>query len=770
MVDNKNPQPTPSLSYAALRRLQVITISILGRLELEPLLESILLGAVELLEADHAHLYRYDPELDQLIPWIPHRLPISADLSNHDRGEGAVGTVLETGRTLFVDDYDSWEGRSKKWPFGVTGSVVAAEIRAGQNLLGVVSVNRNPSGPAFSSASADLLELFAGQAAVAITNAHSYEQARRSLEELSRLYEVSLSVTRDLELSQTLEAILEQVTTLLGARSANVRMYEGAKDKLVPLIPFRQSAEISDIELAPGEGVSGQAFVTGEPVLVNDYDNWAGRSNQYPAGSIARTMAAPLRSGEVVKGVIALDRLADQPPFDEHDLRLLTLFANQAAVAITNAQLFEQSQQRERELQHVFDSSIDITGNLDLTTVLEAVIKRTTDLVEASEGEVIVLDSDTGLISGFLNFGLEAIVSPHAVHSVGEPPSGLDGVVIAKQQPIRIDDYDSYPDRLPAIPRGVAGPMVGIPLLHHGQVLGSLSLFRGAGKPPFDEADVRRLSLFANHAAVAIANARQVEELSRLHAQELEQERLELQIRMASAVQTGFLPSRLPQEEAFELAGFWSPAQQVSGDFYDVISLDAGRWGLVIADVSDKGIPAALFMAMARTLFRAQASMAADPAEVLAAVNREIVRVSHSGMFVTAVYAEYQPANRRLRLANAGHNRPLLLRTDADHVTTLHLPGMALGVVADAEYESTSLDFQPGDLLLLYTDGITEAINRSSEQFGIDRLHAELIATRRLPSTEALERLKASVDHFCESLPQFDDLTCLLLRALDDSR
>ncbi len=767
MGERNELRHTPSLSYAALQRLHTITTELLRRLELDPLLESILEGAVELLRGDHGHLYRYDPKLDQLVPWIPHGLPDKVGRINLERGEGAAGKVLDMGEPLVIDDYDTWKGRTPKWPRGLTGPVVIAPIRARDEIMGVVGVNRRPGEQPFAESAVELLELFANQAAVAISNAQAYEATRRSADELSRLYEVSLAVAGDLDLERVLETILDGVVDLLEVRSANVRIYDENSGLLVPLLPYKQSDEIAQIELKPGEGLSGKAFSDGEPVVVNDYDTWEGRSEQYRRGIISRTMAVPLVHGDRIIGAIAIDRVAEAPSFDENDVRLFSLFANQAALAIVNGQLYEQARRRGRELEHVYETSLDITSQLDLKNVLEAVIDRTRDLVGAAGGELIVIDPDTGVILDFLSKGLEGLISPAIVHRVGEIPTGLDGMVIDGKEAICVNDYDSFQGRVNSIPSAAMGPMVGIPILHHGEILGSLSLFRPTGEAPFTEKDVRRLSLFANQAAVAIANARQVEELSVLHLQQLEKERLDQQLQMASAVQGGFLPTEPPDIMTLDAAAFWEPALQIGGDFYDFIELEGGEWGLVVADVSDKGIPAALFMSMARSLFRSFARRASEPAQILTEVNQEMLMSAQSGMFVTAIFAIYDPGSGDLRLSNGGHNRPLLLRAGSDHVEIIDMPGTALGVIGTAEFETFRLSLRGGDRLLLYTDGVTEAINQDRDPFGLDRLRTWMIDARTVSSHAALRKLKSDLDEFCEGLPPFDDLTCVMLNKLD---
>lgn len=507
-------------------------------------------------------------------------------------------------------------------------------------------------------------------------------------------------------------------------------------------------------------------YSTGKPLAVNDYDAWEGRSDKYPTGLFARVMAVPLKRGEKVTGVLAVDRTADKPPFSEQDIRLLSLFANQAALAIANAQLYSKTRQRGRELTHLFDTSLDITSKLDLREVLESVIRRTTDLVEAEEGEVVVYDEEQGVITDFLSLGLSKVGLTTAAHPTGEAPSGLDGHVIEQRKPIRIEDYDRWPGRLPETPIGLIGPMIGVPIMHQDRILGSLSLARAGGAQPYTEVDERRLQMFANQAAVAIQNARQVEELRRLHEERLAIERLNAQMETAKAVQTGLLPAHPPKLQNWELAVRWQPALQIGGDFYDFIELRDGSWGVVVGDVADKGIPAAIFMSLALSMIRAESSGRRDPEGVFRRVNRSLVSGSHSGIFVTAAYGVLHPDGRGITICSAGHNPVLIRRASSGRVEPLELPGTVLGVEDNSRLEHAEVKLDPGDVALFYTDGVTEAMNAAGVPFGQDRLEA-LLASDLPDTAEGIcGKLVEAVADYTGDAQQSDDLTHIVIRAV----
>jgi len=584
---------------------------------------------------------------------------------------------------------------------------------------------------------------------------------------LQRLLDISAEILGQLDIDRLMESIMTGAADLLDASQINLYRYAPDLDALRAWINLRAPEGAAHLVLRRGEGLAGAVLATGQGQRIDDYDNWEGRSLQWPPGVTGASMAVPLRRGADLLGVITVARPPRAAVFSASDLDLLQLFANQAAVAITNARLYAQAERRSREFSHLYDTSLDITAKLDLKDVLESVIRRTRELVEAQQGEVLVFDEDTGLVTVFLSLGLEEVGVPGDIHRSGQPPSGLDGIVIREQRPVRVEDYDSWEHRISG--EGRIGPMIGVPILHQGRILGSFSLARAPKAGPFTDEDERRLVLFANQAAVAVANARQVALLEKFHAQQIERERLDQQLRTARAVQAGLLPAELPAISGWDLAARWRPALQLGGDYYDVIPLDRDQWGVLVADVSDKGIPAALLMAVARSLFRVYASADLSPSDTLRRINHNLVASSHSGMFVTAVYAVADTRSGEIRLSAAGHPPAMQVRQPDQQVEFLRVPGMPLGILDEAEFGERSVRLQPGDGLVLYTDGTTEASDAAGDQFGPRRLQDVLARSRAASARTWIAEIDEAVHAFVGETPASDDVAYLAVRRRDES-
>ena len=239
---------------------------------------------------------------------------------------------------------------------------------------------------------------------------------------------------------------------------------------------------------------------------------------------------------------------------------------------------------------------------------------------------------------------------------------------------------------------------------------------------------------------------------------------LQNELSVANKMQQSILPTSFPSGRGFEIFGSMKPARDVGGDFFDVLSLEDGRIGLVVADVSDKGVPAALFMMSSRTLLKGAAIGLDAPGKVLSEVNQLLQEENDAAMFVTVFYAAFDPKNGELTYANGGHNTPLVVHADGSSTVIPPTGGIALGVVPDFTYEESSMTLQPGDRVVLYTDGVTEAENDHSDQFGLERLCEVFTSGTPTDARATNEAVFDAVEAFAGEAPQFDDVTCLTLR------
>ena len=387
------------------------------------------------------------------------------------------------------------------------------------------------------------------------------------------------------------------------------------------------------------------------------------------------------------------------------------------------------------ELEALYDVGLAIASTLDLEALSEEILLRAVSLLDARRGALYLREGDRYRVHR--TFGGDALPS-------FEPESDDDG-----RRKMRVPD-----DLLPG-----TGHLLALPVEFHGDPRGVLAVGdresrHGVG--PFSDRDRRTLSLFANQAAIALENAR-------LHRQELEKQRLEREMELAAEIQREILPKGDPEVPGYELLGWSRPARQVGGDYYDFLRLDGGRLRLTVGDVTGKGIAAALLVSTLHSSLRLLlASGPVDP-ELLGRLNRHICESSAANKFITLLVAELDPARHRLRWVNAGHNPGLRVARDGT-VTQLSPGGLPVGMMPDARYNRGEMDIGAGDLVCLYSDGITEAASPEGEELGLERLQRLLVENRELPLPEIRSRVDETVATLVQGAPQGDDETLVLLR------
>jgi serine phosphatase RsbU (regulator of sigma subunit)/anti-sigma regulatory factor (Ser/Thr protein kinase) len=302
-----------------------------------------------------------------------------------------------------------------------------------------------------------------------------------------------------------------------------------------------------------------------------------------------------------------------------------------------------------------------------------------------------------------------------------------------------------------------AGIKLVVPLVSQGELIGLLNLGPRRSEQEYSADDRKLLNDLAGHAAPAVRVAQLVREQE---AEVRQRERIEQELRVAQLIQQQFLPQELPDLPGWQVGAYYGPAREVGGDFYDFIRLPDDQVGIVVGDVTDKGVPAALVMATTHSILRAEAPRLIAPSAVLTRANELLVDEMPAHMFVTCLYAVLNPATGRLRYANAGHNVPYV-STEAG-VTELRATGMPLGLLPGMEYEEKEATLAPGEIVLLHSDGLAEAHNTDREMFGFPRVAA---LTGEASDGEVLiDRLLKELQEFTgPGLEQEDDITLVTL-------
>lgn len=297
------------------------------------------------------------------------------------------------------------------------------------------------------------------------------------------------------------------------------------------------------------------------------------------------------------------------------------------------------------------------------------------------------------------------------------------------------------------------------PLKTEQRVLGAMLL---AAEAPanYTARDLKLLNTMALQVAPAL-------EMARLYQVAVEQGRMERELQLAYQVQAGLIPETAPQIDGWQFAGHWRPARELSGDYYDFIDEGDGRLGLVIGDVTDKGMPSALFMVHARAAVRTAVQYSDTPAQAIFEANKLVYPESKQGHFVTLFYARLDTTSGRLTYVNAGHNPPLLFDAGERQFRSLTLTGYPLGLIDDEAYGEGQATMDQGDVLVMYTDGLTEAVGDKGEDFGEARLRELVRRQADRPAAELAGVIAKALQDYVGDAPPFDDVTLLVVKAED---
>ena len=408
------------------------------------------------------------------------------------------------------------------------------------------------------------------------------------------------------------------------------------------------------------------------------------------------------------------------------------------------------------------------------------IVEGATRILDAQGGALYMADrTGTKLVPAYISKGCPPLVDVPAhivqqaaatpvalesylrLHSVGVG-EGVIGRVWQTGQPVCLNELSEAPElaKLRDSSLGSASVMVGA-LLYGKQNMGVLALANSSMSAPFSQSDFVVFKSIAEQSAFALYNAI-------IYSEANEKKRLDHDLEIARDIQRVLLPAEPPSVNGFEISGINVPARQVSGDYFDYIKVDEERLGVAIADVSGKGVPASLIMAICRSVLRSQAAQNPSPADVLQKVNRQLYPDIKEDMFISMAYVILNHARNAVTLSRAGHDAPLLYKRASQTITPLKTPGMVVGIDSGSVFDRLTTDvavpLERDDCLLLYTDGVTEALDSGGDEFGVERTMESVRASAKGGAQAIVTRLIDDLRTFVGSQPQNDDITLIAIR------
>ena len=431
--------------------------------------------------------------------------------------------------------------------------------------------------------------------------------------------------------------------------------------------------------------------------------------------------------------------------------------AVQQAQSPTLQSTLEENQRLRRaveELSVLNDLARAIGGSHSLQEVMQTIIHRSLRAIHAEQGVITLVDEQANQPMKTL---VRTMVSS-SKHPQYHFNQSLLGWMHLNKKPLLINDPRTD-DRF----RGVqwdesVRSLLCVPMMVKSTLMGVLTVYNKREESEFTEGDQRLLAIIAGQSAQVVENARLYEEEHAL-------QRMKEEVRLAATIQMDLLPKSSPVIPGYDIAGKSIPAQVVGGDYFDFIPVDDKRLAVCLGDVSGKGLPASLLMANLQATLRGQTLLANSAKLCVQRSNRLLYQSTSPEKFVTLFYSIFDTANHSICFSNAGHDNPFLFG-EAGDPARLKTGGVVLSIMEDYPYEEETLPIGPGTVIVMYSDGVTEAVNVRQEQFGEDRIRQVIEEHRQATSAELIEHVVSAVRAHAAGAPQMDDITLVVARRL----
>ena len=737
-------------------------------LELDELLTKVAVLIQNHLNFPYVHLFTVHLNRRQIIYEAgsgARSLSYKGHMLDLDNKQGMIPWVARKGQTLLVNDVTK-EARYLPSPFppGDTRAEMTIPLVFDDQVVGILDLQSDQIN-AFSDDDRFLCEALADTLAAAIRNAILFRTERWRRQLADSLHEVAGLISADVSLEDVLDSVLRELQRNLPCDVAAIWLLEGDNLSLAHV----HGGDIVEIDNAAHRWPEAYNFLvtalTAEQPIVRKPDDPIGPTGTALGYSADySSIAAGLRTGDRPLGVLTLSHHT-AGRYGHETQAMTATFANYAAVAIENTRLYDSAQEQAYASAALLQVAQAVANSNSLDETIGSIVRITPILVGVKACAIYLLEAERFCPTQSYGFSDAAqTILWNRDFAPGDFPL-LDAVCERSQMTVGQLLSDISDDWLnPELARTEQETfyalqtgdhlLIGLPLMIKNDLFGVMLVEEVSDARRFRQKRVEIVTSIAQQLAFSI----QSEHLQR---EMVNRERLEHEVHLARQIQKTFLPDHLPEIAGWNLAATWITARQVGGDFYDVFELPGGRLGLFIADVSDKGIPAALFMALTRTLVRAVVFDTPSPAGAMRRVNALIIPDNQQGMFVTAVYGVLTLKTGHFTYANAGHNPPVWLSGATRKMEWLRRTGAALGIIEDVPMEDRTITLAPADFLLLYTDGVTEAFSPNDETYGDERLQQALGGAEAGTARDVLDVLEASVRQFMGSLPPGDDLTML---------
>jgi sigma-B regulation protein RsbU (phosphoserine phosphatase) len=563
------------------------------------------------------------------------------------------------------------------------------------------------------------------------------------------LTRVADALNTTLDLQTLLKRTADLVRVVIDYRIFAILLVNDRTRDLRMRFQIGHTPEAQRLRIKMGQGVVGQVAQERHAILVNDVRTAENYINANPG--VRSELAVPLIVKNRVIGV--LDIQSEQPGyFSPEHMRLLQLVASRIGGAIENARLYTRVARQAQTLEVLNEISRELTSILDVDALLERVGQLLRRIIDFQMFSVWLINESEKLLENRYAVRFGERFYPTEKVPINR---GLVGVAMTERRLVHVPDVRKDPRYVMVNPE--ARSEMAVPLIYKGKVIGVLDL-EHTRTNYFNEDHERAMSTLTAQIAISIENAQLYQRVAQ------QEQRLERDLALAREVQLRLLPPLKPKHKYAEFSARFVPARSIGGDIYDFVQYDSNRSAIVLGDVSGKATPAALYAALVSGIMRSAANQLLSPSALLESLNDSLQERKLDSQYVVMLYSLWNDENRTLQIANAGASQPLFVRNG--EVDTVHAEGFPLGMFPNVKYEEFTLSTQPGDSLIFFSDGITDAQNADGDMFGDDRLKAIVKKNSQKSASKIADAILSEVSKFQGERDRFDDETVVVLRVL----
>ena len=510
------------------------------------------------------------------------------------------------------------------------------------------------------------------------------------------------------------------------------------------------------------KGIAGIVAATGESLIINQAENdprLYRNVDQVTKLSTRNLICVPLIVEDHIIGVLEVLNRINKDSFSQADLETLKSFSEFAALAINQRNLYQKMENKAYETSVLYRlcetinecDTIDDLLKENIRIVCEALQSDRVSII-AREGDAFVFKASVGIPPKVLK-NKKVPVNGNVLEYMIRTQSGVVSANIHEDERFEINSSARYKNN----------SFVATPLKLRSKIVAFLCVTERQRKTPYQQWDLRLLEMIAQQIMENYNHSRLTEEFKN-------KQKIEAELAITARMQQDILPREFPADGQLDIAACTIPAKIVGGDFYDFLPLGQGKYGTIIADVAGKGIPAGLFMAISRSTIRVHFAHTHSPAKILELANKHIFADSRSGMFVTCFCCVLDTQKREITYANAGHYIQYILKSQSRQIIPLHTQGKPLGVFPHETFHEKSLRYDPEDILVLYTDGVTEAVNAKFEEYGERRLKTKIRSVRGASSDGIMKLIIDDINKHQGNAEPFDDITLMIITLKDPQR